>query len=144
MLTAIIHAFDYNQRPVERRTLLDTCSNANFITEDFASILNLPMHEQSVNIEVLNELHTVTNRIAKVKNKSRLNQFHRTLTFFLIPRIAGLLPDSQINRNKLQIPPNIQLADPTFHKPSHVNMLIGTGTTLASFSIGQVQIHPQV
>lgn len=143
MLTAIIHAFDYNQRPVEGRTLLDTCSNANFITEDFASILNWPMHEQSVNIEVLNELHTVTNRIAKVKIKYRLNQFHRTLTFFVIPRIAGLLPDSQINRNKLQIPPNIQLADPTFHKPSHVNMLIGTGTTLASFSIGQVQIHPQ-
>ncbi|XP_076384154.1 uncharacterized protein LOC143262078 [Megalopta genalis] len=50
-------------------------------------------------------------------------------------------PDRQINRNKLQVPPNIVLADPHFHKPSLVDMLIGTGPTLASFSIGQLQIQ---
>ncbi|XP_076661131.1 uncharacterized protein LOC143365016 [Halictus rubicundus] len=140
MTTAIVHAFDCNNRPLECRTLLDTCSNANFITEAFAKKLNIISQERSVNIEVLNELKTVTNKTLRIKVKSRINGFNRTLNFFIIPHISSQLPDRQINKSQLHIPSNIQLADPHFHRPSHVDMLIGTGTTLACLSIGQIEI----
>ncbi|XP_076660084.1 uncharacterized protein LOC143363614 [Halictus rubicundus] len=115
---------DLDKNPVECRTLLDTCSNANFITESLVKKLRLPTREQSVTIEALNELNTVTNRLVKAKIVSRQNNFNRTLEFFVIPRIAGQLPDCQIDRTRVQIPHNIKLADPHFHKPAPVDMLI--------------------
>ncbi|XP_078051783.1 uncharacterized protein LOC144477936, partial [Augochlora pura] len=60
-----------------------------------------------------------------------------------MPRIAGQLPDVQIDRTKIQIPPNIKLADPLFHKPAPIDMLIGTGPTLSCLSVGQLRIHPR-
>ncbi|XP_076660830.1 uncharacterized protein LOC143364282, partial [Halictus rubicundus] len=140
MATAIVNAMDLDKNPVECRTLLDTCSNANFITESLVKKLRLPTREQSVTIEALNELNTVTNRLVKAKIVSRQNNFNRTLEFFVIPRIAGQLPDCQIDRTRVQIPHNIKLADPHFHKPAPVDMLIGTGPTLSCFSIGQINL----
>ncbi|XP_076660789.1 uncharacterized protein LOC143364215 [Halictus rubicundus] len=115
---------DLDKNPVECRTLLDTRSNANFITESLVKKLRLPTREQSVTIEALNELNTVTNRLVKAKIASRQNNFIRTLEFFVIPRIAGQLPDCQIDRTRVQIPHNIKLADLHFHKPAPVDMLI--------------------
>ncbi|XP_076660298.1 uncharacterized protein LOC143363618 [Halictus rubicundus] len=115
---------DLDKNPVECRTLLDTCSNANFITESLVKKLRLPTREQSVTIEALNELNTVTNRLVKANIVSRQNNFNRTLEFFVIPRIAGQLPDCQIDRTRVQIPHNIKLSDPHFHKPAPVDMLI--------------------
>ncbi|XP_076660217.1 uncharacterized protein LOC143363535 [Halictus rubicundus] len=140
MATAIVNAMDLDKNPVECRTLLDTRSNANFITESLVKKLRLPTREQSVTIEALNELNTVTNRLVKAKIASRQNNFNRTLEFFVIPRIAGQLPDCQIDRTRVQIPHNIKLADLHFHKPAPVDMLIGTGPTLSCFSIGQINL----
>ncbi|XP_076660338.1 uncharacterized protein LOC143363666 [Halictus rubicundus] len=140
LTTAIVHAFANDNRPIECRTLLDTCSNANLITEEFAKKLRLNTEDEHVSIEVLNELNTVTTKTLRVKVKSRINDFNRTLKFFIIPRISGLLPDRQVNKSKLHIPSNIQLADPHFHRPSNIDMLIGSGTTLACLSIGQIEI----
>lgn len=75
--------------------------------------------------------------------KSRLTNFQRTLTFCTIPRIAGLLPDNQINRTDLRIPANLRLADPEFHRPGKIDMLLGTGTTLSCLSIGQINLSNQ-
>ncbi|XP_076661053.1 uncharacterized protein LOC143364799 [Halictus rubicundus] len=142
MATAIrvVHAIDKDKKPIECRTLLDTCSNANFLTSDLAKKLNLQTHEQSVTIEALNDLNTVTNRIVKLKIVSRITNFNRTLSFFIIPRIASHLPDCQIDRTKIQIPHNIKLADPHFHRPAPIDMLIGTGPTISCLSIGQVKL----
>ncbi|XP_074100580.1 uncharacterized protein LOC141528434 [Cotesia typhae] len=40
----------------------------------------------------------------------------------------------------LKIPANIKLADPTFHKPGSIDLLIGAGTTLSVLSIGQISL----
>ncbi|XP_076661018.1 uncharacterized protein LOC143364711 [Halictus rubicundus] len=140
MATATVHALDINKKLINCRTLLDTCSNANFITEELLTKLKLPTREQSVTIEALNELNTITNRQVKLTIKSRLNNFKRDLYFFVIPRIAGHLPDVQIDKTKIAIPSNIRLADPNFHKPAPIDMLIGTGLTLSCLSIGQINL----
>lgn len=72
--------------------------------------------------------------------KSRLTNYQRTLTFYTIPRIAGLLPDHQIDRSDFRIPANLRLADPEFHRPERIDMLLGTGPTLSSLCIGQINL----
>ncbi|XP_076627535.1 uncharacterized protein LOC143344870 [Colletes latitarsis] len=96
-----------------------------------------------ITIEALNQLNTITNKLVSTTIKSRLSNYQRELTFFTIPRIAGPIPDEQIDRARFTIPANIKLADPQFHQPAHVDMLIGTGPTLSSLSIGQHRFSPR-
>ncbi|XP_014296873.1 uncharacterized protein LOC106693490 [Microplitis demolitor] len=57
-----------------------------------------------------------------------------------LPDISHVVPDQPIQRNLIKIPGNIKLADPNFHKPAPVDMLLGAGTTLSLLSIGQIKL----
>ncbi|XP_044583145.1 uncharacterized protein LOC123264093 [Cotesia glomerata] len=55
-----------------------------------------------------------------------------------VNKITDLSPNEVFPRDKIDIPNNIALADPLFHLPRPVDVLIGSGTTLALLSIGQI------
>jgi len=57
-----------------------------------------------------------------------------------IPTISNLIPSETFPRESVGIPANIRLADPDFHIPRAVDLLIGSGATLALFSIGQINL----
>ncbi|XP_017875370.2 uncharacterized protein LOC108622175 [Ceratina calcarata] len=79
--------------------------------------------------------HTVT---ATVKSKN--STYQRTLTFLTIPKIAECVPDQPIDRSRLNIPHNIRLADPEFHRPAPIDLLFGSGTALSLLSVGQINL----
>ncbi|XP_076384529.1 uncharacterized protein LOC143263451 [Megalopta genalis] len=140
MTTAIVEVAGRDQPSIPCRALVDTCANANFITEEFVAKLQLPVTKSAATIETLNAMRTVTSKIVKTTIKSRLSNYKRDLTFFTIPRIAGFVPEEPIDRDQLSIPANIPLADPHFYRPAPVDMLIGSGPALASLSIGQINL----
>ncbi|XP_017791629.1 PREDICTED: uncharacterized protein LOC108573663 [Habropoda laboriosa] len=72
--------------------------------------------------------------------QSRLSNYRRTLSFFTIPRISERIPDVPLDRSQLRIPANVHLADPSFHQPGEIDMLIGTGPALSCLSIGQIDL----
>jgi len=55
-----------------------------------------------------------------------------------VPTIADPIPSEIFPRELINIPSNIKLADPEFHLPRFVDLLIGSGSTLALFSIDQI------
>ncbi|XP_043262784.1 uncharacterized protein LOC122403358 [Colletes gigas] len=136
----MVEVYDRERRAIECRTLIDTCSSANFMTEALAAKLNLPLETCAVKIEVLNQEDTTTNNLLTATVKSRTSNFKRTLKFFTVPRIANRIPDQQIDRARIPIPKNVKLADPQFHRPAPVDMLISAGPTMASLSIGQLNL----
>ncbi|CAK9801128.1 hypothetical protein ANTQUA_LOCUS2707 [Anthophora quadrimaculata] len=140
LTTAVINVLDNNRQPIQCRTLVDTCSNANFITEDLAKRLRLPSTRASVAIQGLNRVNTVAHRAVSTTIKSRLSNYERSLTFYTIPRISERIPDVPLDRSQLRIPPNIHLADPQFHQPGEIDMLIGTGPALSCLSVGQIDL----
>ncbi|XP_076661059.1 uncharacterized protein LOC143364822 [Halictus rubicundus] len=144
LTTAKLFVFDRNQKPVLCRTLIDTCSNANLITEELANRLQLTTTKRAAVIEALNQVNTTTQGLVTATVKSRLTNFKRTLNFHTIPRIAGLLPDCQVDRTTLRIPANLRLADPEFHRPGRIDMLLGTGPALSCLSIGQINLSRQL
>ncbi|XP_044575195.1 uncharacterized protein LOC123259004 [Cotesia glomerata] len=91
---------------IQTRALLDTCATANFITDELANKLKLPMQTCSIPIGAVNDLS----------------------------------PNEVFPRESIQIPKTLKLADPQFHLPKPVDVLIGSGTTLSLLSIGQINL----
>lgn len=125
---------------MDARTLLDTCSSANFITESFAKKLRLPMRRCAIPIRALNSTYALTKFAINLTIKSKKNNFEKKLNFLTVPSIAGLLPAEGFPRETLAIPRNISLADPEFHIPRPVEMLIGAGPTLSALSVGNIDL----
>ncbi|EZA49711.1 Histone-lysine N-methyltransferase SETMAR [Ooceraea biroi] len=57
-----------------------------------------------------------------------------------MPTIADLIPTEIFPRGSINIPANLRLADPEFHLPRPVDLLIGAGVTVSLFSIGQIHL----
>jgi len=58
----------------------------------------------------------------------------------ILPSITGPIPTEGFPRESIKIPSNIKLADPEFHLPRSVDLLIGSGATMSLFSIGQINL----
>ncbi|XP_063994277.1 uncharacterized protein LOC135171578 [Diachasmimorpha longicaudata] len=130
MVTAKLKVMNSNKSPIDCRALLDTCSTTNFITESLATSLGLPKRHFSASVGALNAITTTTKHIITATIRSRINNEER-ITFLTVPSISTMVPGQPLDRNKIKIPVNLKLADPNFHQPAPIDMLIGTGTTLS-------------
>lgn len=86
----------------------------------------------------MNSLQTESTYFTQLKFKSRYSNFNKSLTFFIVPQITDLVPSEAIDKNACAIPSHVRLADPNFHVPARVDMLIGAGPTLSMFCTGQI------
>ncbi|KMQ89917.1 pao retrotransposon peptidase [Lasius niger] len=111
--TALIEVYDRRGRTHRCRALLDSGSQINFITRRLAEELDLVQGETNMTITGINQAQTHSRRITNV--------------FLKI--------------NDLKIPNNIRLADPQFHVPAEIDMLIGAEIFWQLLCIGQVYLH---
>ncbi|XP_044586047.1 uncharacterized protein LOC123266078 [Cotesia glomerata] len=137
-MSALIQLRDSTGGFIQARALLDTCATANFITENLSSKLKLPMQNCSIPIGAVNGMQTFSKHVVQISCKSLNNKFQRSLSFLTVNEIAELSPNEIFPRNKIDIPKKIILADPEFHIPRPVDVLIGSGTTLSLLSVGQI------
>ncbi|XP_033229075.1 uncharacterized protein LOC117180694 [Belonocnema kinseyi] len=77
---------------------------------------------------------------ATARIRSRFNQFEKRVTFLLVPEVSNPLPAVYIDRKSLQVPANIRLADPEFHRPSEVDALLGNKLFYKLLCVGQIKI----
>lgn len=140
LTTAVIQARSHNRQYIECRALLDTGSSANFITEEFATTLNLPKRTCAIPVGTISDQTTYTQNVVCTEIASCINGYRRELSFLTVPRISDLIPSNTIRRDAIKIPPNARLANPAFHKPAPINVLLGSGPILASLCIGQYNL----
>ncbi|XP_074109295.1 uncharacterized protein LOC141534050 [Cotesia typhae] len=138
MMSALIHLRGFDGKFIQARALLDTCATANFITEDLINKLKLPIQNCAIPIGAVNGMQTFSKHLIQVVCKSLNSKFQKSLSFLTVSKITDLSPNEVFPRDKIHIPNNITLADPLFHLPRPVDVLIGSGTTLALLSIGQI------
>ena len=86
------------------------------------------------------DLTTVTKHIIQLTFKSMHNSFEKTFTCLTVPAISRLASSEPIPREFIEIPSNLPLTDPNFHKPTPVDLLIGADPTLSMFCIGQIDL----
>jgi len=140
LTSALIYIADGRNQSVKCRALLDTCATANFISESVVERLGLPMHANPTTIGAINTMVTESKGVVRIVIRSLRDDFSKELTCLTIPAIADRVPAEIFPRHSITIPPNIRLADPEFHIPRAVDLLIGSGTTLSLLSVGQINL----
>ncbi|XP_063979914.1 uncharacterized protein LOC135163938 [Diachasmimorpha longicaudata] len=141
IVTAVINVLDNTKKSIRCRTILDTGSSSNFMTESMARKLKLPSEKLEISIEAMTNSQSSTNHVVTATINSRVNGYSKSLNFLTVPKIGNLFPLQPINRNDLNIPKHLHLADPTFDQPAPVDMLLSVGTTLALICQGQIKLN---
>ena len=110
------------------------------MTVDLARKLQLLVQSRELAIEGMNKMFTEARGSVEIIIKSHITGYQRRLYCLLVPEIKDRVPNSVFPRERVEPPANISLADPQFHIPRRVDMLICAGATTALFSIRQVNL----
>ncbi|XP_051157419.1 uncharacterized protein LOC127279228 [Leptopilina boulardi] len=138
--TAIVHILDQEGNPHVCRALLDNGSQVHFITENLAKKLGLKQFDQEIPLGGVNQMNSTITKITHSVIESRLNNYRTKLTFLITPEINECAPSESIKRIELKIPPNIHLADPQFHIPGKIDILLGAEIFLKLLCVGQMSL----
>ncbi|XP_055622839.1 uncharacterized protein LOC129773754 [Toxorhynchites rutilus septentrionalis] len=125
LLTALVDVYDHQQRPRVCKALLDCGSQVSFITQSFVTSLGIDVEEVSVPITGIGSVRSTIKQKCSVHVHSKCSDYSFIINCLVSPKITGHIPSVKINLQNWELPPGLQLADPSFHEPSQVDLLIG-------------------
>ncbi|XP_063923785.1 uncharacterized protein LOC135137936 [Zophobas morio] len=130
LATARIIVVDSRGKYRAFRALLDTASEATFVTERCAKVLGLPQTNAVVPIQGLNQMSTSsTSGVLKCEVRSHLvRNFSLKAEMVVVPQICGDVPTMAVSQDQLRQfrhLRNLELADPEFGTPQQVDVLLG-------------------
>ncbi|XP_066585086.1 uncharacterized protein [Prorops nasuta] len=131
---------DKNRSFINGRALLDTGASNNFISENMVKRLGSQINPCVKTITTIDGMKTITRGSVQIMMKSCYSDFCTTLTCLIMPKVAEFVPCQIFQREGFQIPRNLQLADPDFHLPRAIDLLLGSGKTLSMLAIGQITL----
>ncbi|XP_076301551.1 uncharacterized protein LOC143219488 [Lasioglossum baleicum] len=142
VLLSTVRAFIMDSQNVQHdcRILLDSGSQVNFITEELANRLKLSKTNIDVPVFGINQVESRIKYTVRTTIASKTSNYKAKIGFYTIPQIACYLPTQQINCSTINIPKNIQLADPEYHKPSKIDALLGAELFYKLLSVGQIYL----
>ncbi|KAJ8975110.1 hypothetical protein NQ317_017878 [Molorchus minor] len=138
--TALVQVIDARGYPHTCRILLDSGSQSHLITSELCSRLGLSTTK--VNLAIIGVSQVVSEIQSKclVKVQSLHNAFEKSISCLVVPKIGENIPSQDVNISHLKIPKHLKLADPNFHVPSSVDMLIGAQLFYELLCIGQISL----
>lgn len=125
LAAAVVNILDQRGNTHPCRVLIDLCSQSHFMTKRMAHRLGLNLDKIEIKINGVNKTQSCINNSTNAVVNSRISDFMLNCKFLLVDEVACNPRTRYINKNELQIPSNIRLADPDFHKPVHIDALIG-------------------
>ncbi|XP_018401515.1 PREDICTED: uncharacterized protein LOC108778723, partial [Cyphomyrmex costatus] len=123
--TAMVRIISKDGRIHRCSALLDSGSQSNFITTNLCNKLGLHTNEVNFTVAGINQSQTKILEMTKATIQSMYEDYEKELTFMVMPRITSNLPSESVDVKGTNIPANIPLADPSFHKPKRIDILIG-------------------
>ncbi|KAJ8976529.1 hypothetical protein NQ317_015550 [Molorchus minor] len=76
----------------------------------------------------------------KISIFSTRNAFHEDIFCSVLQNITSKLPNFSFRPDTLEIPPNLQLADPSFCSSGNIDLLLGASVFWNSLCVGQVSL----
>ena len=104
LATAVINILDRDGRLTPCRVLLDSCSQANFITTGFAKKLQLPTKQVNLPIAGMNKMTSHIKLRTTALVQSRTTGFSQTLDILIAEIISDLVPSQPLHRENIHIP----------------------------------------
>lgn len=137
--TAVIELKSSDNKWFKAKALLDTGPQLNFITKNLANKLKLKENDAKVTIIGVNNSENNVNKSVTTEFQSTDAKFKHSLEFNILPQITENTPSHTLSRDQIDISSNIKLADPIFHRPSKIDILIGADIFCNLLSIGQIK-----
>lgn len=128
LCTALIKLTNqYNNKTHIARALLDAGSQSSFISFNMKRKLGFPSNslEKPVCVFGINNLTFNIKDRCELTLSSLTSSYTANISCLVVPQVTGNLPNGYVNASELNIPAHIQLADPGFHRPSEVDLLLG-------------------
>ena len=132
--------YDAYDKPIKCRALLDSGSQSNFITSELCKRLKLQTLKVNLPITGINQASLNIQNKTNANIKSNDESFAARLSFLVIDQITGNLPQIYFDPLNLNIPSNIQLSDPHYHKPGKIDMLLGSGIFFSLLNAEQISL----
>ena len=140
LTTAEVDFVDVNGKHHACRILLDSGSQANFMTAALAHKLGMRQQDVKIPVSGFSDALTYVKGAVKSVIKSRRSIYTVQLKFLVTPKIVGKLPTKQVDTSALNIPGNVPLADPRFHRPDTVDALLGAEVFCQLLCVGQIRL----
>ena len=138
--TAIINIYGSDKKPIPCRVLLDCASQSNFVTSSMIKKLNLETSKINIPVIGINQIKTNISERVEINFSSNHSKYKNKLKFLVLPTISNLCPQNTFDSSKLNIPPELQLADPSFNIPSDIDMLLGCEIFYELMCLGQIKL----
>ncbi|VEN60332.1 unnamed protein product [Callosobruchus maculatus] len=119
------------------RALLDSGSQSNFITERFCKQLGLQSRKVNHAIKGVGQTLTNINKTVDLLIKSNCTEFSLKISCLVIPTITDKLPSVYFDKSDLNIPEDVNLADPDFNIPNDIDLLLGSDVFWSALCLGQ-------
>ena len=140
LLTAVVDIMDRNNKAHPCRVLLDSASQANLISRAMVESLGLKQFPSNVTVAGIDGTKTHASAGSVVQLRSRYSSFNANIKCLVTERVTADLPTSAVNVRSWELPPGVQLADPSFHQPGKVDLLLGNQLFLKLLLPGEVQL----
>ncbi|XP_062714927.1 uncharacterized protein LOC134291326 [Aedes albopictus] len=138
--TAVVKVHGPSGRSTLVRTLLDSCSESNFITDRIVQLLGLNRRKQPAVIAGMGG-STVNSHQCTIATFSSVDStYSNTLTFNILPTITNHLPGKRVDTSDWDLPSTVILADPDFAKPRSIDMVIGAQLFFSLLREGQLSV----
>ncbi|KAJ0177477.1 hypothetical protein K1T71_007486 [Dendrolimus kikuchii] len=123
--TALIKVFDSNNREHIARAVLDTGSTCSLMSMSLRNKLNLPYNCVDKSIQGINNVKSHVNKKCYMSITSFDGKFKSNLKCFVLRSILDNVPSRPVVLNELNIPTDLPLADPNFHMPAAIDLILG-------------------
>ncbi|CAI6376225.1 unnamed protein product [Macrosiphum euphorbiae] len=137
--TAVVRVYGPSGRSELCRALIDTASESHFITKALASRLGLKTLHQPMIIDGVSNASTTTSQVSTFNISPRTNGKQMTLTALVSPKITVDLPTAAVDVSQWTHLEQVELADPTFHVPNKIDLLISAEYSLDIMLDGKIQ-----
>lgn len=145
LATARVHLINRDGNRVEVRALLDSGSQITFISAKILKLLNLDSYSRTLTIGGIGNTASQVNRLVDVILESQYdNTQNFKISCCVLEKITCLLPHTSIDTSKINLPGNITLADPCYHKPSEIDMLISADLYFDLLLPGIIKLGPNL
>nr|CAI5866999.1 unnamed protein product [Callosobruchus analis] len=123
--TASVWIKSNDKQMVKARVLLDSGSQASFVTSSLCEKLGIKGRKSELSIFGINNVKALSEQECSIEVKARTSDFTAKVNCYVLPEITSYTPSFPIRITDLKIPDEIVLADPEFHIPGPVDVLIG-------------------
>ncbi|XP_055522606.1 uncharacterized protein LOC129716796 [Wyeomyia smithii] len=140
LATVAINVLDKKGRPHACRAVLDCASQVSFISESFCNELGLEMMDADMDLEGISSTPAHADKCVQIIIASRCTDYRTSVPCMVLERITKTLPAKPADIDGWSIPESIKLADPLFHRPGKINILIGNELFFQLLEPGKISL----